>query len=153
MFDVIKNELGIIREKLNHPNIVKYIETFQERNRLYIVMELIEGASLSEHCISLQEKKLRFTEERVWNIFVQLVLALRYLHKEKKIVHRDLTPSNIMLGWSPFTPQLCHILLCANRFLSFKHPCIFLLCAFIMGFSVAHTAGVHYMFGFKFAVR
>ena len=28
----------------------------------------------------------------------QLVLALRYLHKEKKIVHRDLTPNNIMLG-------------------------------------------------------
>ena len=29
---------------------------------------------------------------------VQIVLALRYLHKEKHIVHRDLTPSNIMLG-------------------------------------------------------
>lgn len=30
--------------------------------------------------------------------FFQLILALRYLHKEKGIVHRDLTPSNIMLG-------------------------------------------------------
>ena len=28
----------------------------------------------------------------------QIVQALRYLHKEKKIVHRDLTPNNIMLG-------------------------------------------------------
>ena len=27
-----------------------------------------------------------------------MVLALRYLHKEKAIVHRDLTPNNIMLG-------------------------------------------------------
>lgn len=27
-----------------------------------------------------------------------MCLALRYLHKEKRIVHRDLTPSNIMLG-------------------------------------------------------
>ena len=27
-----------------------------------------------------------------------MVLALRYLHKEKSIVHRDLTPNNIMLG-------------------------------------------------------
>lgn len=30
--------------------------------------------------------------------YSQLVLALRYLHKEKGIVHRDLTPNNIMLG-------------------------------------------------------
>lgn len=29
---------------------------------------------------------------------VKLCLALRYLHKEKRIVHRDLTPNNIMLG-------------------------------------------------------
>lgn len=28
----------------------------------------------------------------------QMCLALRYLHKEKRIVHRDLTPNNIMLG-------------------------------------------------------
>ena len=28
----------------------------------------------------------------------QLTLALRYLHKDKGIVHRDLTPNNIMLG-------------------------------------------------------
>lgn len=31
-------------------------------------------------------------------MYEQIVLALRYLHKEKHIVHRDLTPSNIMLG-------------------------------------------------------
>lgn len=28
----------------------------------------------------------------------QMCLALRYLHKEKRIVHRDLTPNNVMLG-------------------------------------------------------
>lgn len=31
-------------------------------------------------------------------VVFQMVLALRYLHKEKNIVHRDLTPNNIMLG-------------------------------------------------------
>ena len=97
-FEVIYNEMKIIRNELNHPNIVKYIETFQSADKLFIVMELIEGASLIEHCKSLREKKLRFSEQRVWHIFVQLVLALRYRHKEKNIVHRDLTPSNIMLG-------------------------------------------------------
>lgn len=65
---------------------------------LYIVMDLIEGAPLNEHFNSLKEKKQRFTEDRMWKVFVQIVLALRYLHKEKRVVHRDLTPNNIMLG-------------------------------------------------------
>uniref|UniRef100_A0A9J7ZKI4 NIMA-related kinase 10 n=1 Tax=Cyprinus carpio carpio TaxID=630221 RepID=A0A9J7ZKI4_CYPCA len=84
--------------KMSHPNIVKYFKTFLEADKLYIVMELIEGAPLAEHFSSLKEKRQTFTEERVWNIFIQICLALRYLHKEKRIIHRDLTPNNIMLG-------------------------------------------------------
>ncbi|XP_016054347.1 PREDICTED: serine/threonine-protein kinase Nek10 [Miniopterus natalensis] len=91
-------ELAMIKEQLYHPNVVRYYKTFLENDRLYIVMELIEGAPLGEHFNSLKEKQLHFTEERLWKIFIQLCLALRYLHKEKRIVHRDLTPNNIMLG-------------------------------------------------------
>ncbi|XP_055270771.1 serine/threonine-protein kinase Nek10 isoform X2 [Moschus berezovskii] len=84
--------------KLYHPNVVRYYKTFLENDRLYIVMELIEGAPLGEHFSSLKEKRHHFAEERLWKIFIQLCLALRYLHKEKRIIHRDLTPNNIMLG-------------------------------------------------------
>ncbi|CAK6959015.1 serine/threonine-protein kinase Nek10 isoform X2 [Scomber scombrus] len=84
--------------KMTHPNIVKYYKTFLEGDKLYIVMELIEGVPLAEHFNSLKEKQQQFTEDRLWNIFIQMCLALRYLHKEKRIVHRDLTPNNIMLG-------------------------------------------------------
>ncbi|KAI4886710.1 hypothetical protein NFI96_026802, partial [Prochilodus magdalenae] len=94
----IVSELTIIKEQMAHPNIVKYFKTFLECDRLYIVMELVEGAPLADHFSSLKEKQQMFTEERVWNIFIQMCLALRYLHKEKRIVHRDLTPNNIMLG-------------------------------------------------------
>nr|XP_009290964.1 serine/threonine-protein kinase Nek10 isoform X2 [Danio rerio] len=94
----IVSEMTIIKEQMSHPNIVKYFKTFLEGDKLYIVMELIEGAPLAEHFSSLKEKKQTFTEERVWNIFIQICLALRYLHKEKRIIHRDLTPNNIMLG-------------------------------------------------------
>ncbi|XP_075275103.1 serine/threonine-protein kinase Nek10 isoform X2 [Opisthocomus hoazin] len=94
----IVSELTIIKEQLYHPNVVRYYRTFLEDDRLYIVMELIEGVPLGEHFHSLKEKQQQFTEERIWHIFIQLCLALRYLHKEKRIVHRDLTPNNVMLG-------------------------------------------------------
>ncbi|XP_065255135.1 serine/threonine-protein kinase Nek10 isoform X3 [Emys orbicularis] len=94
----IVSELTIIKEQLYHPNVVRYYRTFLENDRLYIVMELIEGAPLGEHFHSLKERQQQFTEDRIWNIFIQLCLALRYLHKEKRIVHRDITPNNIMLG-------------------------------------------------------
>ncbi|XP_021370218.1 serine/threonine-protein kinase Nek10-like isoform X3 [Mizuhopecten yessoensis] len=94
----LMNEISIIREQMKHPNVVRYHKTFVEHERLYIVMELIEGAPLAEHINSLKEKRENFPEERIWNIFMQMVLALRYLHKEKGILHRDLTPNNIMLG-------------------------------------------------------
>uniref|UniRef100_A0A8B9VTP7 Serine/threonine-protein kinase Nek10 n=1 Tax=Anas zonorhyncha TaxID=75864 RepID=A0A8B9VTP7_9AVES len=94
----IVSELTIIKEQLYHPNVVRYYRTFLENDKLYIVMELIDGVPLGEHFNSLKEKQQRFTEERIWHIFIQLCLALRYLHKEKRIVHRDLTPNNVMLG-------------------------------------------------------
>ncbi|NWR88474.1 NEK10 kinase, partial [Furnarius figulus] len=94
----IVSELTIIKEQLYHPNVVRYYRTFLENDRLYIVMELIEGVPLGEHFHSLKEKQQQFTENRIWHIFIQLCLALRYLHKEKRIVHRDLTPNNVMLG-------------------------------------------------------
>lgn len=65
---------------------------------VYIVMELLEGTSLIDHVNSLAERGSKFTEARIWKIFLQLVLALRYLHKEKRVVHRDLSPANLMLS-------------------------------------------------------
>lgn len=67
-------------------------------DHVYIVMELLEGTSLIDHVTSLAERGSKFTEARIWKIFLQLVLALRYLHKEKQVVHRDLSPANLMLS-------------------------------------------------------
>ena len=94
----IVNEVTIIRKNLRHPNIVRYIKTFKENDCLYIVMELIDGEPLSQHVRLLKERKDNWPEEKIWNLFIQIVLALKYLHKEKNIVHRDLTSNNIMLS-------------------------------------------------------
>ena len=82
---------------LVHPNIVRYYESFVEAGSLYIVMELVDGVSLMDHLTSLAEKGQRMPEDRIWQILVQVTLALSYIHTEKGIVHRDVTPSNILL--------------------------------------------------------
>ena len=47
---------------------------------------------------TLMDKHETLGEERIWRIFLQLVLACQYLHQEKRVVHRDLTSSNIIIG-------------------------------------------------------
>ena len=60
-------------------------------------MELIVGSTLQEHLVLMKRTNQTISTENIWRAFIQLVLALRYLHKEKGIVHRDLTANNIML--------------------------------------------------------
>ena len=93
----VASEVEIL-SRLEHPNIVNYVESFTHDNgQLYIIMELVDGASLLDFITSAGEKRRRMSEEAVWDIFIQVVLALHYIHVEKGVVHRDLTPNNILL--------------------------------------------------------
>ncbi|KAL4469437.1 hypothetical protein ABPG74_004690 [Tetrahymena malaccensis] len=86
-----------IYKTLKHPNIVTYYESFIEDDCLCIVMEFVEGFNLSE-LIKLQiEKQDHFSEKQIWKVVVNLSSVLKYLHYDKKIVHRDLNPANIMI--------------------------------------------------------
>ena len=79
---------------LNHPYIVKYIENFQERGSLYIVMEFADGGDLAQK-IEKQGRK-PFSEEEVMKNFIQIALAIKYCH-DRKILHRDLKGQNVFL--------------------------------------------------------
>ena len=37
------------------------------------------------------------SEREIWRVFIQITLALRYLHVEKRVIHRDLTPANVLV--------------------------------------------------------
>lgn len=58
------------------------------RDNLYIVMELVEGATLLDHLNTLAEKKETMPEPRLWSFFTQLCLALRYIHRERQARRR-----------------------------------------------------------------
>uniref|UniRef100_A0A7R9V241 non-specific serine/threonine protein kinase n=1 Tax=Chlamydomonas euryale TaxID=1486919 RepID=A0A7R9V241_9CHLO len=92
------NKEVVILSSLSHPNIVQYYESFSEGSNLYICMELVEGVSLLDHLNSLSGKGKHMPEADIWQVLIATALALNYIHVTKKIVHRDLTPGNIVLG-------------------------------------------------------
>ena len=87
----IKNEIKIIT-KLNHPNILKAFEVFEDDINYYIVMERPIRGDLFNYICS----KGRLTMDEASFIFYQLVNGIQYLHKNN-VVHRDMKPENIML--------------------------------------------------------
>ena len=77
---------------LNHPNIIRIIDVFDENSTSYYVMEYIEGGSL--------ENKLGATGlsmSDATRYILQVAETLKYIHK-KNIAHLDIKPSNIMLN-------------------------------------------------------
>jgi len=52
----ICREVSILKD-LDHPNITKYYTSFSEGQYIYIVMELLDGASLADFILSQSEKK------------------------------------------------------------------------------------------------
>lgn len=82
--------------KLNHPNLVRAFEFFEENGRQFFVMEYIEGKTL-ESLLELLPPGSVFPLDRVLDWARQLCNALQYLHSQNPpIIYRDLKPSNIM---------------------------------------------------------
>ncbi|PIO31515.1 hypothetical protein AB205_0067520, partial [Aquarana catesbeiana] len=81
--------------KLKHPNIVAYKESWEgEDGFLYIVMGYCEGGDLYRKLKDQKGKLLQESQVVEW--FVQIAMALQYLH-DLHIMHRDLKTQNIFL--------------------------------------------------------
>ncbi len=89
---MLKTEIDIIKIS-KHPNIVKFIDNFENSEFIFIIMEYIKFGTLQD---IIKSKVLNFNEEAVAAIAYQLANALKYLHKYG-IIHRDLKPENIMI--------------------------------------------------------
>ncbi|MDI9347296.1 MAG: serine/threonine-protein kinase [Methylacidiphilales bacterium] len=80
---------------LSHPNIVSLYDVGVENNIYFIVMEYVEGNTLSVYCSS-ENKELSDNPQRVIKIAYDCCIALEYSHTNR-VLHRDIKPSNIML--------------------------------------------------------
>lgn len=81
-----------LTSQLTHPNIIHLHSYGEEGGRYYMVLEFVEGLSLSEYLKT--ETYLSF--EEALPILENIVSALSYAHK-KGFVHRDIKPGNVML--------------------------------------------------------
>jgi NIMA (never in mitosis gene a)-related kinase len=84
--------------KLNHPNIVGFVENFfSSKGELCIVMEYCDSGDLDGYITELKKSKRQMSEDACLDYFVQISMALQYLH-EHHILHRDLKPANVFLS-------------------------------------------------------
>ena len=85
----IKDEIEILK-KLDHPDIVRIIESFNTKNSYILITEYCEGGELFD------QVKNQLSETQIAVIFRQLLSGLAYLHSNN-IVHRDLKLENILI--------------------------------------------------------
>ena len=78
--------------QLDHPNVVRAYQVGESGGVYYIVMEVLEGETLNE----VLERRTRLPLGETARLMRQVLDGLQHLH-DKRMVHRDVKPSNLML--------------------------------------------------------
>nr|CCC48016.1 putative protein kinase [Trypanosoma vivax Y486] len=94
----------VVLQQLNYPNIIRYVEFFEEFPHLYIVMEYADGGDVYTHLKNLKKSMWALgsgvsgglTEEQVISLFVQTTMAVKYMH-DRRLLHRDIKSQNVFL--------------------------------------------------------
>ena len=81
--------------KLQHPYVVRFFDSFQGGNSLYIIMEFCENKDLGQYLKRQMGKHL--SEAKIWKFFIEMSLGLQYLHANR-ILHRDIKTINMFLA-------------------------------------------------------
>merc|ERR1711981_497978 len=85
------NEINNLKD-LDHPNILKMYEFFEDEKRYYIVTDICKGGELFDEIVA----RGKFSEQDASMLMKQVLSCINYCH-QNRIVHRDLKPENILL--------------------------------------------------------
>jgi len=88
--DLLLREIYIMK-KLNHPNVLKLYDVFEDEDYFWLVLEFVDGSELFDKIVD----RVNYSEKDSANIVKQLVKAMKYLH-QNNIVHRNLKPETIL---------------------------------------------------------
>ncbi len=92
----VEKEIKLL-EGLNHPHVITYFSSFQENGNFYIVIEYINDGSLENLYKKARQEGKVIKEKLLWDFLIQTLSGLVYLHENKKIIHRDIKPDNLLL--------------------------------------------------------
>lgn len=90
--DLIKREIEILK-LCQHPNIIRLLDTFENPEYIYIVMDWLRGGDLYSY---LEKREFKISESRACRISHSLATAIYYLHSYG-IVHRDIKLDNVLM--------------------------------------------------------
>ncbi|KAH8488913.1 hypothetical protein H0E87_024515 [Populus deltoides] len=93
-------EISIL-STINHPNIIRFFESIETEDRIFLVLEYCEGGDLAFYI----QRHGKVTEAVARHFMRQLAVGLQVL-QEKHLIHRDLKPQNLLLSSNDLTPQL-----------------------------------------------
>ena len=69
-------------QQLNNPHIIKYYKTFKDNENLYLIMEYMNNSDINGFIKAHQVLDKNIKEEEIWNILLQCLSAIEYLHKQ-----------------------------------------------------------------------
>ncbi|TNJ26181.1 Kinase, NEK [Giardia muris] len=102
----LKQEISVL-PLLNHQNVVRYIEAWSDEAAqiTYVLMEHFTMGDLTDVVRLHRKEQTHIAEDRIWDIFTQLLLAMDYCHSVRKpnafhvgpVVHRNIIPDNIFI--------------------------------------------------------
>jgi serine/threonine protein kinase len=82
--------------QIKYPQVPQFHATFEQDGRFFIVQDYINGKTYREQLDQLRSQGYVFSEAEVQQLITQLLPTLTYLHG-KGIIHRDISPENIIL--------------------------------------------------------
>ena len=100
------DELNVIFG-FEHPNVINTFDYGMNKEQLYVAMEYCDGKSVYEYIKKLKKQNCHIPIDITVSIVSQICRGLHYVHKyrdkltgkKKDIIHRDVSPHNIMLGY------------------------------------------------------
>ncbi|CAE6023688.1 unnamed protein product [Arabidopsis arenosa] len=97
----VRREVEIMRCLPKHPNIVSFKEAFEDKDAVYLVMEICEGGELFDRIVS----RGHYTERAAASVAKTILEVVKVCH-EHGVIHRDLKPENFLFSNGTETAQL-----------------------------------------------